>query len=115
MDALRSGRGRNPILQECARRLWLYQSLQQFDIKYSLGNEMWENIANHLCRAHISKKHHVTALKLLIKYDIPVVPPALTLLSDLPVPLFSRSGHGITHPESGPQADKREGRGDGEE
>ena len=112
VEALRTGRGRNSLMQECARRLWLHQSLHQFDISYVTENELWEELSYHLCRAHISTKHNIIALKLLIKHDIPVVNPSMSLLYELPVRLLSRSGHDLLDPEGSSEAESSQSGGD---
>lgn len=86
------GRGRNRVLLDCARALWMIQSLLDVNITYQHIPGHQNILADALSRVHLDNayskviENHVKSLSLCY------VQPRLTVFSSLHDPVISRSG-----------------------
>lgn len=77
VQVLQSGRGRNKIILEVARYIWMLQAKYQFTISYAHIKGKDNVIADALSRAHLSPAMADIANVYIDKYSIKIVDPCL--------------------------------------
>ena len=106
VQALRSGRAKNHILQECARAAWMVQALLGVDVSYDHIPGVQNDVADALSRAHLNLKYKQAADSFIDHYFLSPVFPCTYFLYNMDALLVSRSGHGIAPPQGrGPTRD----------
>lgn len=102
VQVFRSGRGRNPVILDCARALWMIQAILDVEITYEHISGESNVITDALSRLHVDPfqyKRAVAASK--GGYLIPIVPctyiyyvlsPFLTSRSGVPIPTTKGNG-----------------------
>lgn len=77
VQVLQSGRGRNEIILEVARYIWMLQAKYQFTISYAHIKGKDNVVADALSRAHLSPAMADIAQSYIDKHSIQVVDPCL--------------------------------------
>ena len=96
VQALSSGRARNPILQECARAAWMVQAIMDVEVSFNHIPGIDNDVADALSRAHVGVTHATRASTLVSHYSLSCVVPCLYFMDNDLVSLPCRSGAGST-------------------
>ena len=90
--ALRTGRARNKVLQECARAAWMAQALLGVDISYDHIPGKDNETADALSRFHLSTTDEHRADSLVAYYSLSPISPCMFFMYEMDAVLSSRSG-----------------------
>ena len=93
VQVFKSGRAYNPVLQECARALWMAQALTGVHITYDHTPDIDNCTADALSRAHLSEADGLRASSLVTRQGLKLILPCLFFIDNSDAPLCSRSGH----------------------
>ena len=104
VQAITTGRARNPILAECARAAWMLQARYAINISFSHIAGVHNQVADALSRAHTSTGHHNLAAQFISDLSLTVVHPCTHILSNTNPPIFCRSRTELAGGPSGGQA-----------
>ena len=96
VQVLRSGRGRNKVILECARAIWMHQAICNVDISYDHVPGVENCLADVFSRAHLSRNYYDRAAEYISTYGLNLVMPCDYILDMLNPLLYSRSGAPIT-------------------
>lgn len=88
----RSGRGRNKILLEAARALWMVQAILDVSITYHHISGANNDIADSLSRMHLAPKYNDHAVSYLSCSNVEFVLPRLDIFNNFVPPMCSRRG-----------------------
>ena len=96
VQVFQTGRGKNKVLLECARALWMIQAILDIHISYVhvAGNE--NGVADALSRQHLSMADRAKLHQIICNKMLNMIQPCLHVFDILSYPLLSRSGHCIT-------------------
>lgn len=100
VEVLTSGRGRNPIILESARSIWMLQALLGIEITYQHIPGKLNVFADALSRMHISSKYRDIVSSCCQVNDISWCEPCLYMFKVLTPPLSSRAGVRISPTQS---------------
>lgn len=92
VEVFHNGRGKNKVLLECARHLWMVQAILNIQISYEHIAGRDNSIADSLSRLHIHDIYKNVAFTFLKKNDIPYVQPDLYIFEAIYPLLVSRAG-----------------------
>ena len=104
VHTLTTGRGRDQVLGDVARALWMVQATLDIRLTFKHVPGRLNNIADALSRAHISKPTYDRAEKLVIANDLALCDPCTYAFSTVTPPILSRSGVKFTDGESRAEA-----------
>lgn len=111
VDVCTSGRGRNPVILDCARSVWMLQALLDIQITYEHIAGSNNIFADALSRRHLSPKYNTKAYELCQYHNIPLRVPCLHIFQVLKPSVTSRTGIRITPAEGSESAASRQGHG----
>lgn len=100
VQVFQSGRGRNKVLLDCARHLWMCQALLDIRISYAHITGQDNIIADSLSRMHISRVYREIADEFVTSNYMSYVMPNLYVFNAINPCLHSRTGARVT-PGSG--------------
>lgn len=92
VKVFQTGRGRNSIILESARALWMVQALLDIRLSYLHISGSENNFADALSRMHMSSSAFSYANAHLVSNDITYVQPVLDVFKNYAPPMFSRGG-----------------------
>lgn len=92
VDVFRSRRGKNKVLLECARHLWMVQAILDVTISYEHIPGTENSIADSLSRLHINDSYKDIAFRYMQDNGITYVEPCLYMFSVLSPLITSRAG-----------------------
>lgn len=92
VEVFRTGKARNKVILECARHLWMVQSLLDVKLSYRHIRGSDNMGADSLSRLHISQVYKRKAGEYLKKYNIEYIIPNLHIFNKLYPSLLSRKG-----------------------
>ena len=95
VQVLQTGKGKNRVLLDCARAAWMVQAVLNVQISYVHVPGVQNDIADALSRSHLSPKHHSNVKNILAANSLCLTEPCLHIFDNIPVPIYSRSGHQI--------------------
>ena len=87
-----TGRGRNKVLLDCARKTWLIQARLDIKITYVHVPGVDNEVADKLSRTHMSFAHFKATHALVMKHKLLPTHPELQLLDQISPKIFCRSG-----------------------
>lgn len=104
VEVFRHGRGKNKVLLECARHLWMVQSILDVNITYEhiLGSE--NIVADSLSRLHLNNSYKERAFRYINDNHIQYVEPYLYIFAALFPLLISRAGLHVAPTQSRQEA-----------
>lgn len=88
VQIMQTGRGRNKIMLDVARYIWMIQAKFDIDISYEHIQGVHNQIADALSRAHLSPKFANRANKYIFDNDLTTVKPCLYMFNVLKYDLF---------------------------
>ena len=100
VSVLQTGKANNPILQDCARAVWMTQALLGVEMSYDHIPGRDNNVADALSRAHLSMGDRDSADRWIAHYALETVRPCLFYMLCADPPISSRSGAPLAPPES---------------
>lgn len=100
VEVFTTGRGRNPIILECARSIWMLQALLDIHISYEHIAGSRNVFADALSRRHMAPKYESLVLKMCRDDNIQLCEPCLHLFQVLNPPIASRTGVRIAPTQS---------------
>lgn len=100
VEVFRSGRGRNRLILECARHLWMLQAVLDIKLSYEHIAGKDNLIADSLSRLHISKVYRDRAQEFMSNNNITYVTPCLYVFTHLLPSLISRTGIRVSPTQS---------------
>ena len=103
VQVFQSGAGRNPLLLDCARALWMVQALLDIQISYVHVPGARNVVADALSRQHLNNGFRETVGNIVINQNLTIITPCLYVFGLIPSPLLSRSGHRIIAQKGGQQ------------
>lgn len=80
---MQTGKGRNKVILEVARAIWMLQAKFNIDISYDHIKGELNTLADALSRAHLSPKAELLANKLIHDNQLEVISPCLYIFSTL--------------------------------
>lgn len=92
VEIFRHGRGRNRVLLECARHLWMLQSILDIRITYEHIAGNLNTVADSLSRLHVNEKYEHCAFSYIEDNNLSYIEPCLYVFSALYPLLLSRAG-----------------------
>lgn len=92
VKVFQTGRGRNSVILESARALWMVQALLDIRITYSHISGIDNKLADALSRMHMSDVSKSYAIESLTRHNIVYVNPVLHVFNNFAPPIFSRGG-----------------------
>lgn len=93
-----SGRGRNKVLLDCARSLWILQACLDVKISYQHIPGVHNILADALSRVHLDVHYAKIISNFASRTPLYYVNPRLDILSYLDAPIISRNGIRIAPP-----------------
>lgn len=86
-----SGKGKNKVILEAARMVWMLQATYNFEISFAHIKGSDNVFADSLSRAHLSKAARETVNTYAVQYKVKMIYPCLYALAILDVSMSSRS------------------------
>ena len=103
VQVLTTGRGRNKVILECARAVWMLQAVLDVRLTFEHIPGVHNVLADALSRTHLATKFHNIIDTYISKFGLKYVDPCMYFISKLNV--LSRSGHTVAAPEGTTTAD----------
>lgn len=92
VQVFRTGRGRNPILLDCARHLWMAQAILDVTITYQHVKGEDNSIADALSRLHLGTKYRDIVKQYSTTRNVSQLLPVLHVFKCLSPSIYSRRG-----------------------
>lgn len=100
VEVCTTGRGKNPIILDSARSIWMLQALFDVEITYQHIEGVKNVFADALSRRHLGPKFENIVVESCYRDNIPLREPCLHLFSVLNPPILSRAGVRISPTQS---------------
>lgn len=104
VEVFTTGRGRNPIILECARSIWMLQALLGVEITYEHIPGVDNVFADALSRRHLGQKYKNIVSSKCRDCNITLCEPCLHIFRVLNPPVVSRTGVCISPTQSSNEA-----------
>lgn len=100
VEVCTTGRGKHPIILECARSIWMLQALFDVEISYEHIAGTKNVLADALSRRHLDKKFQNIAMNSCRRDNLAFREPCLHIFTVLKPSLLSRNGVSIAPTQS---------------
>ena len=111
VQAIRHGRGRNPVLTECARLAWMVQAVLDVRLTFAHIAGADNKVADALSRAHMSAAHFNRAETLVRQNYLVIIQPCLHALDHIHLSMTHRPGVQLAPGQGGDQTNGVQGDG----